>query len=235
LNEFLQALTGLEQTFFGLATFGGSIFLISILLQFLGGGDADALDGGDATGDASGGEPAFKVFSIQSIGAFSLVSGATGLALSKDLGLPEPLSVSAAIGSGVVILWCMSLIFKTFLRFSANGALDYSQALLEEGEVYLTVPAEGTGLVQLTIQGRLVTASARALGAFSIPTGSKVVVREIDDNETLVVEVVTEETDNATSESAQGMLTSARQTSKGRASESGIVDTSENLLSRGEV
>ena len=217
MNEFLVALTGLEQTFFGLATFGGSIFLISTLLQFLGGGDADGLDGGEATGDTAGGEPGFKVLSIQSIGAFSLISGATGLAMSRDLGLPEPISMGAALGSGILIVWCMSLIFKIFLRFSANGAMDYSQALLEEGVVYLTVPAEGTGLVQLTIQGRLVTASARGMDGVSIPTGGQVVVREIDDDDTLVVEVMADETNTSEFESAQGMATLTSQTSKKRA------------------
>ena len=198
LSGFLAALTSLETVFFSMATFGGSIFVISTIIQFLGGGDADSVDGALADGDtgSDGGEPGFKVFSIQSIGAFSLVSGSTGLALSKDLGLPEGVSVMAAIGAGGAILWFMSLIFKTFLRFSSNGALDYSQALLEEGDVYLTVPADGTGLIQLNIQGRLVTASARTLDGQSIPTGSRVVVREIDQDDTLVVVPLADDQDS---------------------------------------
>ena len=191
LSEFLSSLNIIEQVFCGLAIFGGTIFGISSVLQLLGAGDSGNVDGG--TGDAAaadgdgGAELGFKVLSIQSVGAFSLVSGSTGLAVSKELDFSAPTSLLASLVAGVLILWLMSLIFKAFNRFSSNGALDYSQALLETGEVYLTLPKEGTGLVQLPIQGRLVTANARSLNGTPIPTGTEVMVREVDHDDTLVV------------------------------------------------
>ena len=194
LNEFLKTLTLLEQVFLGLAAFGGTIFAVSTVLQLLGGGDGDMLDGHvDAEGaldSAHGSEPGFKVFSLQSLGAFTLVSGSTGLAISREFNFGGPIAIATAIASGLVILWCMSLIFKTFVNFSSNGALDYAQALLENGQVYLTVPEEGTGLVQLTIQGRMVTASARSLSGRRIDTGKDVIVREVEHDDTLVVEIL---------------------------------------------
>ena len=191
MSEFLSSLNIIEQAFCGLAIFGGTIFGISSVLQLLGAGDAGGVDGdtGDvAAADGDGGsEPGFKVFSIQSVGAFSLVSGSTGLAVSKELHFSTTAAMLASILAGALILWLMSLIFKAFSKFSSNGALDYSQALLETGEVYLTLPEEGTGLVQLPIQGRLVTANARSLNGTSIPTGTEVMVREVDHDDTLVV------------------------------------------------
>ena len=191
LSEFLSSLNIIEQVFCGLAIFGGTIFGISSTLHLLGAGDADSVgsDSSDAgAADADGGyEPGFRVFSIQSVGAFGLVSGSTGLAVSKELHFSALTALLASIVAGALILWLMSLVFKAFNRFSSNGALDYSQALLETGEVYLTLPKEGTGLVQLPIQGRLVTANARSLNGTAIPTGTEVMVREVDHDDTLVV------------------------------------------------
>ena len=194
MDQFFESLSLLEQAFFGLTAFGGTIFGVSTLLQLLGGGDGE-MSGGDLGADGALDannhiETGFKVFSLQSIGAFTLVFGSSGLALSQELKLSGPVSIASALISGVLVLWLMSLIFKTFLKFSSNGALDYAQALLERGQVYLTVPDEGTGLVQLTIQGRMVTASARSLSGVRIETGRDVIVREVESDDTLVVEPI---------------------------------------------
>ena len=53
LSEFLSTLTFLERVFWGMASFGGSIFAISTTVQFLGGGGGDA--GGSLAGLLGGG------------------------------------------------------------------------------------------------------------------------------------------------------------------------------------
>ncbi len=201
MDAFFQSLSALEKVYLAAAVFGGSLFAHMPTIQLRGAGDQGVGEGGAAEGDASGvdghvdgdvhadgdahahdvGDPSFKVLSVQGISAFSLVAGLTGLGLIRDLGLPEWASVVGATLTGAALVAVMKRVFRIFLGFRASGTLDLNQALAEEGEVYLGIPAGGEGQVQIAVQGRLRVVDATADDGSAIPTGTRVRVVDVVD------------------------------------------------------
>ena len=191
----IESLTSLQMVFSSAAVFGGTIFVVTTLLSFMGAG-VEEFDG-QLEGDVDGGgsEPGFKALSLQGISAFLLMGGTSGLAASLQFAFSSFLSTTVALVCGGAMLVLLHYIFSLFQGFASNGAIDISQALCETGEVYLTIPVDGTGVVQLVVQGRMVTLDAVAADGSELRTGTEVVVRDLLGENTVVVGPVEDASD----------------------------------------
>ena len=186
MGDYYNSLSTLARLYFLSALVGGSFFTISMLLQILGGdGDSDVEFDGDV--DAGGADLSFKILSIQGITAFSLMFGLTGLSLVQDFGLTAVLSLPLATAAGVGMVAILRKIFQVFMGFATSGTVRLENALAEQGEVYLTIPAHGEGQVQLIVQGRHRTVAAISADNVELATGIQVVVTDIDDDGTTLV------------------------------------------------
>ncbi|MCA9297684.1 MAG: NfeD family protein [Phycisphaerales bacterium] len=169
-------------------------FCLRMGLMFMGAGgfDADAdvdidadLDIDTADGDAS--TEAFTFFSLQAIAAFLMGFGWGGFAsmLSFDGRFMTSLVVGMAVG---VFNWfLMGWLTRYLLHLQSSGNISISDAVGQEGKVYLSVPAEGKGLGRVTvvIGSTQRTYDARTEGD-AISSGTRVVVKGITAN-TLIV------------------------------------------------
>lgn len=116
------------------------------------------------------------IFSSHTISAFCVGFGWGGvLALQAE----QSLLVASMVGTGggLAMMFAMFFFIKGLLNLQSDGTLDYSNALGDEAVVYVTIPGnnqDGGGQVQVTIQGRLVTAAARSKSSEPIPPGQRV-------------------------------------------------------------
>jgi hypothetical protein len=80
-------------------------------------------------------------------------------------------------------------IFKKLMKLESNGAFDINTAEGKTCNVYLRIPANrtGTGKVQISFDGSVQELDAVTDGDM-IPTGTKVVVMEVLNNNILHVE-----------------------------------------------
>lgn len=160
------------------------------------GGDASVdahVDVGDASAaDASvdahhlGSAASFKIFTTQSILAFLMGFGWFGLACRREWGLGYLLSVpfSLAFGSGLMFFtaYLMSLAY----RLNAIHTRNLYETLGQDAKVYLTIPEQGRGKVQVVVSGSLkmidaVSKSGR-IGQFK-----NVEIVGVEDRSTLIV------------------------------------------------
>ena len=217
MTEFFESLKPIETVFFVCAFVGGVLFLVRMILFFIGMGhhgvDADAgFDGdlghdvdvghmgdvghdvGDAHGDLHGHgadtESSFKFISLQSITAFFMMFGLVGLALSYQSKWPATLSIVGALAAGVFSVWVIGKLMGAMIRLQSEGTLDIRNAVGQEGTVYLTIPATGKGIVQITVQDSLRELTAVSLDKIEIKTGERVVVEDVTGGNTLVVRSV---------------------------------------------
>lgn len=181
-----------EWFFLACAVIGGAVFLIWTVLSLTGLGDHGAL--GDVTagdfsytGHASDG--GFNTISLQGISAFALMFGLVGLAILRNGGATW-LAYGGAIGVGVMTVWLISRMFKGMIKMQADGTLRIRNAIGQEGTVYLTIPDEGSGQVQVTVQGALRVLEARSANHTKIPTGERVRVVDIAGANILLVEQI---------------------------------------------
>jgi membrane protein implicated in regulation of membrane protease activity len=125
-------------------------------------------------GEAELGDLSFSAFAT----LFALFgwSGFLGYRMTElsDFGI-----ASVATASGLVGFFLAVFMLKKLKSLEQSGNLDLANAVGTIGEVYLTIPENDMGQIQIVIQGKLTTLNARTDGE-RIPTGEKVIVYEVE-------------------------------------------------------
>jgi membrane protein implicated in regulation of membrane protease activity len=195
MTDFFATLTSVERIYAACALVGGLLFVIRTLMTLIGGFDsdgdidlADDVDIGDLADTESGtADTSFRALSIQGITAFFMMFGLVGLALSRQNNVGVTLSTLGGATAGIITMWLIGKIFRSMLRLQSDGTLRYENAIGQEGSVYLTIPAEGTGQVSVAFQNKLRTCNAVSADKAEIRTGERVTVIDVVNGNVLVV------------------------------------------------
>ena len=189
----MSSLSFLEIIYWIFTIIGGTLFILRTLMMFVGGGlSDDALDAALESGDDlssdhhTDGDAGFKLLSLQGLTAFFLMFGLVGLAFLNTT-LPSFLSVIGGTVAGLVAFWVLSLIFSQMKRLQSEGTIHLENTIGTQGNVYLNIPKNGTGQVQIVAQGALKVFDATSNNKHDLMTGEKIRVIGLDGN-TLVVE-----------------------------------------------
>jgi membrane protein implicated in regulation of membrane protease activity len=203
----------LEQIFLTCALSGTVVFTIRMILMFIGltgdGGDsvlpeAGAEHAGDIDFDSGHGDltttdsdihhdidnsdASFRILSIQGLTAFFMMFGWVGLAMIRESGMSGFISVFGALVAGLFSAWVLACMFRFAMKLQSDGTMRISSAMGAGGTVYLRIPAEGTGQVQVEVDGRLKVFDATSANKEEIKTGEQITVVWIQDNGILAVE-----------------------------------------------
>lgn len=209
MGTFFESLNAVEKIFFISAMAGGIMFILRMILTLIGGhhdGDAgggahdgfdmhhDVGDVGDSGHDmghdgdhAHDSDSSFKLLTLQGLTAFFMMFGLVGLALSRQAGAATFAAVFGAALGGLFSMWVMAKLFKSMSRLQSDGTMDIRNAVDQEGTVYLTIPAEGEGKVQVAVQGSLREMTAVSKYKNEIKTGERIVVDSVTGDNILVV------------------------------------------------
>lgn len=194
----------MEVFFLGCALVGGLLFVFRMVLMFVGGGDTD-FDAGDAGDmdlevdtdidadtdiDDAGPDLSFRLLSFQGLTAFFTMFGLVGLAMMRQSGQDELRSLAAALAGGGVTVWIMKFLFKKAGILQSSGNIRLQNAVGAEGDVYLTIPADGIGKARIRVQNHLKIWDARTEDGQDIKTGERVRVSRVVDGNTLVVQKI---------------------------------------------
>lgn len=177
MTAWYESLTILDRTFLFCAVVGGTIFLIKFFLMMIG-GDSD-VDFDADSGDADDGLLWISTFSLA---AFAMMFGMGGLTASRQFGAPGWGSTIIATICGILMIIILKKLMKKLMTLHSSGTADINNAVGVEGSVYLTIPAEGQGKVQLVIQGTQKVMTAVSENGDEIKTGEIVTVKGIVNN-----------------------------------------------------
>lgn len=194
--EWYNALTPSLQVFWAIALITSFVFVIQMILTFVGIGDADTdVDfGGDtdftdgSTMDVGG---AMQLFTIRNFVNFLLGLGWGGVCLASVI--PNPILLSlASILVGVIFVNVFIFVYKQMYRLETNGSYKTSDCVGKIVDVYLTIPAQrqGSGKVQVSFDGSIQELVALTDSLEPIRSGSKVRVLELIDPSTVLVEKI---------------------------------------------
>lgn len=145
-----DALTSVQQIYWGIAIPFTLIFLIQTVLTFVGG----EIDGDTDMDIDADGEIGFQFFTIKNFVAFFTIFGWTGIAcLEAEMAFFTVVIVSLI--SGLIMMSVMASIFYFFSKLTDSGTMDVKNAVGGVGEVYLTVRAKrgNIGKVTIMVQG----------------------------------------------------------------------------------
>lgn len=173
---------------------GGTLFILRLVMMLVGGGMSDdgldtALDSGhvDVAGDHASADISFKLLSVQGLTSFFMMFGLVGLAL-LSANLHVLITIIGGMLAGLVTVTVTGLIFSQMKRLQTEGTINIQNTIGSEGTVYLTIPKNGTGQVQLIAQGALKIFDAISNNKIPIATGEKVRVTGVAGGNTLIVE-----------------------------------------------
>lgn len=187
------------QVFYGIGILASIVLLVQLVLTLFG---ADA-DGGDAgfdgdldlgadgggLGDAVEHGSGLHILSTRTVIAFLAGFGWTGvIVLQAGRGMAS--AVLIAVGVGIILMLSVFWLMRGLYSLRQSGTLDYRNAVGQVATVYVRIPpaGQGTGQVQVLVQGRLATVAAAGRGAEAIAGGEKVRVTGLAGANTLEVE-----------------------------------------------
>ena len=177
----------LPQIFWGCAVIASLVFLIQTALMFIGLDSADAdFDFADGnTLDVGGG---LNLFTIKNLVGFLVGFGWAGVCF-YDVILSPFLLILVSFIVGCLFVLIFVVIYKQTKKFEHNGAFSIDLVNGTVADVYLRIPAKGNGKgkVQVSQSGSVHELAALSVEEEGIPSGAKVKIIEIVDNETVKV------------------------------------------------
>ena len=195
MAEWWSNIPAFEKVFWYFAIPFSVVFLIQLLVTFVGMGDDGDFEFGDdidSDGD-SGGQSTFNLFTVRNFIIFFTIFGWTGIA-AANAGLNKGFSLILAIILGLIVMAIVAGIFYSMTKLTESGNVEMKNAINGVGEVYLTIPGKrnGIGKVQMNLQGSLRELDSMTDGE-TLASGSMVRVIDILNNQLLLVEKIGEE------------------------------------------
>jgi hypothetical protein len=177
---------GLGTVYLICAIAGGTILVLRVILMVLGLDNSDVAGDMDIAEGVEGHGGGFNILSLQSISGFFTMFGLVGMGLLQ-INVAEPLSFVGALAAGSITAWATGMIFLSMRRLQSDGTMVIQNAVGQIGTVYLTIPEQGTGVVNVTVQGAQRTLDANSEKGQRIPTGKLVRVVGIAAGKILIV------------------------------------------------
>ena len=198
MSEWWITLTGAEQVFYTIAITSSAVLVVQFILNLIGlaGQDMDMdtdsdFDVGadfDVGDDFDVHDTGLGMLSVRTVLAFFVGLGWTGVAMLGS-GMPQGGSVIVALLGGAFFMFVVFWLMRTIYSLTESGNIVVASALGQTGTVYLPIPpqGQGTGQVQLVVQGRLRELPAVTTGEERLPTNTHVRVERVLDHDVLLV------------------------------------------------
>lgn len=186
LSEWWSSLDIIHQIYWGIAIPFSLIFLIQMVLTFIGGemdvdGDADF----DVESDSGAG---FQFFTLKNFIGFFTIFAWSGIA-SLDSGFGTGTTLIVSTISGLIMMVIMASLFYLFSKLTDSGTMNINNARGAVAEVYMRIHGSrsNVGKVLVKVQGSLRELEAITDDLEDLPTGAVVnVIDVINDNILLV-------------------------------------------------
>ncbi len=203
MQTWWDALTSFEKILWLIAIPFSVIFIIQMLLSFIGigGGATDpGSDIPDFQSDISDGShdiqhsnedagPGFSFFTIRNFVAFFTVFSWSGIAMN-NAGLGNTITILLAILLGILAMLLISALFYFIMKMADSGNVSVKNAIGATGKVYIPIKASkgNIGKVQVTFQGSLREMQAITQEDKDLPTNTIIKVTGLADDNILIVE-----------------------------------------------
>jgi membrane protein implicated in regulation of membrane protease activity len=186
MTEWFSVFEPFEKVYWSIALIASGIFIVLLILTFIGGefddtGDVDSDIDGDTGID-------FQFLSFKNLIGFFTIFGWTGIACLYE-GLSKGITIVVSIVAGLLMMTIMAALFYYLGKLNSSGSLKIKNALNQVGEVYLTIGANRSriGKVHINIQGGLRELEALTDETYDLHQGDIITVTEITGTGILIV------------------------------------------------
>ncbi len=169
MSEFYNLLSQTELVFFWIGVISGIIFIIQLALSLIGGGmDTDFDYSSDGLLDDG-------ILTFKNLINFLTIFGWLGLSTFQ---YKNELFLSIVIGSigGILMVGVMTFLLYFFHNMKHDGTLKMTNCVGKIGTVYLLIPKNSSGKINITVQGAEREFEAVGKDGIEIPTGTAIKV-----------------------------------------------------------
>ena len=133
-------------------------------------------------------DAAFELFSITSLTGFFMMFGWSGLAAYKEFSLSQSGTFGCALLVGFVAMYGTAKLFSAARLLVSKGSVFVIENTLDKpATVYQMIPVDGTGVIQITIDGQVRELGAQSADGVEIPSFTTVKVVSVVDTNTVKV------------------------------------------------
>ena len=185
--DWFSNLELLPKIYWSVALVGSLVFVIVMIMAFVG-GDADDVGDVDSDIDSDAGA-GFQFITFKNLVGFFTIFGWSGIAC-LDAGLSKPLTIIISVVCGLLMMVIMATLFYFISKLSDSGTLNYDNALDAVGEVYLTIGADRSkmGKVTVNVQGTMRELDALTDAMTDLKSGDIIKVVDVTSNGILIVD-----------------------------------------------
>ena len=186
--EWFNTLEPMLKIYWSIALIASLIFVIQMIISFVGGDIFDDAGGDiDSDGDAGG---VSHFFSVRNLVNFLLGAGWGGVCFHNTISSKTMLMI-VAIVCGIFFVLIFFALVRILLKLQKDSTFRIEETVGKTADVYLGIPANkaGNGKIQISVRGSFHEINAITADE-KISTGGKVRVIEIVDNQTVLVEIL---------------------------------------------
>ncbi len=188
MPEWFSELSLFPKVYWIVALLGSTIFIITLIMTFLGGDSGDLDTDAEVETDTGMG---FQFITFKNLVGFFTIFGWSGIACI-DAGLSMPLTIVISTVCGLIMMTIMAAMFFYMRKLNDSGTLIFKNAVDAVGEVYLTIGAKRSkiGKAHVRIQGSLRELEALTDAEEDLKSGTVIKVKDVTDNGILIVETL---------------------------------------------
>jgi len=183
--NFISNLTvflGSESLYWFCALTGSSLFIIQLMLTFIGLGDQE-IDGSSA--DAGN----IKWLSRQALTGFLMMFGWTALTCHKEFNLTAFPALAISLTMGLVAIFISGSIFRLAKRLQSPGSVfSINDTIGKEGLTYQRIPLDGIGKISISVNDMTQEVNAISLSHEEIPSFTRIKIINVLDTNTVIIE-----------------------------------------------
>lgn len=155
----------------------GGLLVLMLLLSIISGADFDL----DFDADASGGAGILKGgLTFLSIGSYT----AKLILISSD----NPVTaIIIGIAAGAIAAYLITKLFQWFMAQEENVNWNIKDAMLTTGRVYVPIPTDGEGVVNVEVNGARREIKARSQDGTALATGTEIIVEDYTESGFVIV------------------------------------------------
>lgn len=183
MNEIIT----LQNVFIALSIFSTILYILKLIIFMSTGGDAEVNADFDTITET---DTSFTFFSLQSMLAFFMGFGWTGLMALEQFNTTKPIALLAAIIIGLLFMYASAYLMYSIKKLNKTIKKDINELVNKQGRTYTSFPPKGEGRIEIEFNNKLSILEAINLSDEQINSFVQIKVEKIENNKIYIVKKI---------------------------------------------
>ena len=176
----MPEILNLQNILIAISIFATFLYILKLVIFIFVGGDTEVTSDFDAMTDT---DISFNFLSVQTILAFFMGMGWSGLAALVQFKLSGRASLAIALLVGFIFMYLTAYLMFSIKKLNQNVKEDITTLEGKSGKAYTSISPHSEGQIQIDLNGRLSFMTAINDSDEDIPSFTSIIVKKVDNNQ----------------------------------------------------